>query len=100
MKSAMKKGILILIIMSSFGVFVFGCKNSVSKSKGVLVEKWDNIYTGTNIKFYNEAFQTDYLKSLSHEYELSSKVDGVEKDMDKALKILEWTHEMFEFNKG
>lgn len=100
MKSVMKKGILILIIMSSFGVFIFGCKNNASKSKGVLVEKWDNIYTGTNIKFYNEAFQTDYLKSLSHEYELSSKVDGVEKDMDKALKILEWTNEMFEFNKG
>ena len=100
MKSVVKKGILILIIVSAFGTFAFGCKNSVSKSKGVLVEKWDNIYTGTNIKFYNEDFESDYLKSLSNEYELSSKVDGLEKNMDKAEQILEWTNEMFEFNKG
>lgn len=100
MNSTVKKGILILIIVSAFGTFAFGYKNSISKSKGVLVGKWDNIYTGTNIKFYNEDLQTDYLKGLSHEYELLSKTEGIEKDMDKALKMLEWTHEMFEFNRG
>ncbi|MBU5590443.1 hypothetical protein KQI89_01570 [Clostridium sp. MSJ-4] len=100
MKSFSRKIILLGIIVVSFALFAFGCKNKVDKSKGLFVEKWDNIYMGTNIKFYNEDFSTSYLKSLSEDQGLFSKVEGATTDMDKSLKLLAWTHEMFTFNKG
>jgi hypothetical protein len=90
-----KKALFFLILIISAQIFL-AC--NPQKSKGVYVERWDNIYEGSNIRFYYENFESGKLKLLKEENRLKERVTAQD-EFEAALQLNEWIHEVMIYSK-
>lgn len=80
-------------------IFLVSCKAG-DKNKGVIIEKWDNIYEGDNIHFYYSDGKSPNPQQLKSKYSLDKLVIKEKDDIGKALKITNWLNNKLKFAKN
>jgi len=91
------------IILISVSFIACSSNNQGKKEeseKGVFVEKWDNFYEGSNIKFYYENPEESNLQLLKDKYKLSEAVKDGKDDFEKSLNLMKWINTKMKYSKG
>ncbi|WP_242960988.1 transglutaminase domain-containing protein [Clostridium peptidivorans] len=97
------KFLAFVIILISISLMACSSNNQGKKEesqKGLFVEKWDNFYEGSNIKFYYESPQESNLQLLKDKYKLNEVVKDGKDDFDKSLNLMKWINTKMKYNKG
>jgi hypothetical protein len=89
----------LLCILILCAMLISGCRN-IDENKGIFVIKWNNIYDGNNIRFYYEDFNNENIKEINKRYNISDIAGDLELDLEAALKLQNWVHNKFDFQKS
>lgn len=86
-----------LIIISVIIALIF--RNNASNDiyiYGVKINKWDNVYSGENIKFYYMNKENENLSKLKSKYGIEKIIEGNKNDLEKTMLIINWLNKKFE----
>lgn len=67
---------------------------------GLIINKWDNIYTERNIKLYYDNSNKQELDELNKKYNLDKIVSASVDEFDKSLKILNWINDNMKYKRN
>ncbi|WP_051931916.1 transglutaminase domain-containing protein [Clostridium sp. KNHs214] len=87
-------GLLVAIVAVAFNKYGF-VKSNQNK---VSVEKWDNLYSEGNIKFYYQDKADMNIQNLKETFKLKELVKNEKDDLKKALVIMKWLGEKVKYN--
>lgn len=87
-------GLLVAIVAVAFNKYGF-VKSNENK---VNVEKWDNLYSEANIKFYYQDKEDMNIKKIEDTFKLKELIKNENDDLKKALVIMKWLSERVKYN--
>lgn len=93
------KKIKVLALAAAALLMLTGCKR-IDVDKELTVEKWNNFYEGSNIRFYFEDFKDVNIEDLNKTYQLNEKIGGEGDELERAVKLANWLHTTMEYDKG
>ncbi|WP_138203882.1 transglutaminase domain-containing protein [Haloimpatiens lingqiaonensis] len=87
-------GLLVVMVALAFNKYGF----MESKKDKIVVEKWENLYSGENIQFYYQDKQDMNIQKLDETFKLKELTKEEGEDLKKALTVLKWLGEKIKYN--
>jgi len=97
-RKLIKISIFLLIIIIGFMIGIY--LKEKEKTVGLNVNKWDNIYNEGNLKLYYGANDKVILNEIKSKYKVDEIVVGADTELDKAIKLMEWTRSNMKFKEN
>lgn len=88
--------LLIIIIGFIAGMYL----KEKEKNIGFNVNKWDNMYNEGNLQLYYGAKDAAILNDIKTKYKVDNIVSGADTELDKAVKLMEWTRSNMKFKES
>ena len=83
---------ILVIVLSIIGFWMLSQRDGESNYT-TKIEKWDNLYSGNNIKFYYIDDSVAEIATLKSKYKVDTLVDENSSEIMKCIDINKWLHE-------
>lgn len=92
--------VIVLAVITGNILNKYKVLNKIKEDNKISVKKWDNIYNGNNIHYYFEEQNEMNLQQLNEKYNIDVLIQGISKDLEKAVKIMDWSNESLKYKEN